>query len=54
MERIEFCNANTKYWQLEMASKVDDWAACDLRYVGENKLARLYDCLLYTSDAADE
>jgi endonuclease/exonuclease/phosphatase family metal-dependent hydrolase len=26
-----------------MASKVNDWAACDLRYVGENKLARLHD-----------
>ena len=26
-----------------MASKVDNWVACDLRYVGENKLARLHD-----------
>ena len=26
-----------------MASKVNDWVACDLRYVGENKLARLHD-----------
>jgi len=25
------------------ASKVNDWVACDLRYVGENKLARLHD-----------
>ena len=27
----------------QMASKVNDWVACDLRYVGENKLARLHD-----------
>ena len=26
-----------------MASKVNEWVACDLRYVGENKLARLHD-----------
>ena len=29
-----------------MASKVDNWVACDLRYVGENKLARLHDAEL--------